>query len=571
MTSVDIPQPTVSYSVSEETRAAFAAEFITDAPDGYYVESGPNMDQITLINVSKGFRFSVIFDKDDGTCFYPMLINAVMDMGRNAGQVSLLEQENKLLKEQLAIARQNQFGTSSEQQRLPENIEPVDVQQAEPAAQPDSPKLRLVSNAGRKPLPPHLPREEVKHTLPESECTCACCNGRMSKIGEDITERVKYIPARVVVTKHLNAKYVCRKCDRFITASVPKSMVPGSNYGSPEFLAQIACSKYQFGLPFYRQETLFAQADLSINRTTLSNLMITCADRLTALHLALKDELLSQRIIHADETTFQVLKETDRKAESKSYAWLFRSAASASHQVVQFEYQPTRAGEHPRTYLQGFKGYLHVDGYAGYNNIPDTLRVGCMAHVRRKFVEAAKVIPEKYTEHAHAQQAIKLIGQLYGIEEKLKGEHHKIKFEVRHKDSMPILLNLKKWLDDMKPKVLPKSALGKAIGYATEQWPTVLRYVDDGELAIDNNIAERSIKSFVIGRKNWLFADSVDGAYANTVMYSLIQTAVANKLDPYKYLIHVFETMPNLHAPEAIKLLLPWNVRLDETLELLAA
>jgi len=504
MNSADLQQSTVSYSISEETRAAFAEAFISNAPDGYYVEPGPDKQQIILSNVSKGFRFSVIFDKDDGTCFYPMLINAVMNMRRNAGQVNQLEQENRLLKEQLAIARQNQFGTSSEQQHTPANIEPVEAQQVEPVVQNKTPKLKLVSNAGRKPLPQHLPREEVKHTLSESECACPCCNGRMSKVGEDITERVKYIPARVVVQKHLSAKYVCRKCDRFITAPIPKSMVPGSNYGSPDFLAQIACSKYQFGLPFYRQETLFAQASLPVNRTTLANLMITCADRLTALHLALKDELLSQRIIHADETTFQVLKEENRKAESKSYAWLFRSAASAPHQVVQFEYQPTRAGEHPRTYLQGFKGYLHVDGYAGYNNIPDTLRVGCMAHVRRKFADAAKVIPEKYAEHAHAQQAITLIGQLYGIEENLKGEHHKVKFEVRQKDSIPILLKLKNWLADMKPKVLPKSALGKAIGYATEQWPTVLRYADNGELAIDNNIAERAIKSFVIAKPGCL-------------------------------------------------------------------
>lgn len=553
----------MSYSISESGLAAYGAAFFTNDPDGFYVQPGPEKDQILIREVSDGFVMPVLFDryKTSGT-FYPMLTGAVLQLSEQLKDKQSLEQENKLLKEQLAIARQQQFGTSSEQQPTPEKQETADVQTEHPPAKEKQPKLRLVNNAGRKPLPEHLPRDTVLHELAEADRGCPCCGKTMRDLGEEITEQLTVIPAQYRVKRHVRKKYACRDCGKVVTTSMSKSMVPGSSYASPEFLSHVACYKYQFGLPFYRQETIFEQSGLPFNRTTLANLMNTCADQLTPLIQALKDELLRQKIIHADETTIQVLKEEGRKAQSQSYLWHYRSAASAAHQVVLFDYQKTRAGEHPRTYLNGFKGYLHVDGYSGYNHIPDTQRVGCMAHVRRKFVEATKAIPEGHGEYSHAKYAIDTIGVLYGIERKLTDQPPKIKFEARQQESIPILLKFKKWLDDMKPKVLPKSALGKAIHYAVEQWSTLLRYAENGGLSIDNNIAEREIKQVVIGRKNWLFADTADGAYTNAVMYSLVQTARANGLDPYAYLQHVFALLPNMKTAEEVIDLLPWKIQI---------
>jgi hypothetical protein len=248
---------------------------------------------------------------------------------------------------------------------------------------------------------------------------------------------------------------------------------------------------------------------------------------------------------------------------------LYCSAAKANKPVVIFEYQATRSGSHPVKFLTGddndrFRGYLSTDGYSGYNNIAGVTRVGCMAHVRRKFDEAIKILPDG-TENSYAHQAMKMIGKLYTIERKLSDHPPKHKYHVRQAESLPILSELKLWLDKLHLDVTPKSLLGKAIGYARSQWSYVSRYVDDGRLAIDNNIAEREIKAFVIGRKNWLFADSTDGAEANAVMYSLVQTAVANGLEPYKYLRHVFERLPYMKNSKDVESLLPWNVQFEET------
>lgn len=198
-----------------------------------------------------------------------------------------------------------------------------------------------------------------------------------------------------------------------------------------------------------------------------------------------------------------------------------------------------------------------MDGYAGYNKMLNVSRVGCMAHVRRKFDKALKALPSS-AAGSYASQAIDMIGQLYGIEKIISSEPPDKKYLIRQNQSLPILHKIKAWLDDLHPKVLPHSLLGKAINYALEQWYAVSRYVDDGRLAIDNNIAEREIKSFVIGRKNWLFSDSTDGAYASAVMYSLVNTAKANGINPYQYLYHLFEKMPYATTVDDVRELLPW-------------
>jgi transposase len=478
-----------------------------------------------------------------------------------------VEEENARLREEVARLKREIFGTSSEKSADPQP-EPAPVPDepvAQEQAQADQPvKKARASGAGRKPLPEHLPRERIEYDLPPQEKFCPCCKGSIHRIGEEVTEQLTVIPAQYKVLQHARAKYVCRACNEFVTAQGVKPLIEKSSYASPDFLAHVACSKYQYGLPFYRQEKIFEQSGLPFNRTTLANLMIGCSDKLAALHEVLRQHLLSQDVIHADETSVQVLKETDRRPESKSFLWLYRSRQDAQQQIVLFDYQMTRSGEHPRRFLNigmdgAFTGYIHVDGYSGYNGLTGTTRVGCMAHARRKFVEALKLLPAGVTS-SPANIAEELLGKLYGIERRIKGLDHQVRGKIRAEESMPLLMEFKDWLERTYPTVAPKLALGKAMGYALEQWQALSRFVEDGRLAIDNNLAEREIKAVVIGRKNWLFADSMEGMRANATMYSLVQTAKANGLNPFDYLKYVFATMPLLTTRAEVECLLPWNM-----------
>lgn len=484
------------------------------------------------------------------------LVARVTSLVNTEVEVARLQEENTRLRQQI-------FGTSSEKSTELENVTPtteVPEQGNSPAKTP-KPHARA---GGRKPLPADLPREDVIHKLEAAERVCSCCDGLIHPIGEEVTEQLTVIPAKFKVLRHVRTKYVCRSCGKFTTAPGAKPIIEKSSYASADFLAHIATQKYQFGLPFYRQETIFANSGFSFNRTTLANLMIGCSDRLTALYECLRENLIDQHVIQADETTVQVLKEKDRTPQSKSQLWLFRSSAEAIRQIVLFDYQTSRGGEHPKRFLghydrHAFKGYLQVDGYAGYNKIPDVIRVACMAHIRRKFAAVIKSLPRNAAS-SPAHEVIDLIAKLYAIEKRLKGLDHRIRYKTRQRESVPILESIKKWLDDMMPKVTPGSSLGKAIGYALSQWGFMLRYVEDGELSIDNNIAEREIKAVVIGRKNWLFADSPEGMRANAVMYSLVQTAKANGIDPFVYLRYVIDKMPTLKSSKEVECLLPWNM-----------
>lgn len=482
----------------------------------------------------------------------------------------LLEQ-TRLLAEQLRLASQDKFGTSSEQssQVMPEEIaHSID---ADPVPEPQSKKLRAVSNAGRKPLPEHLPRVNVECDLSAAAKKCEHCDREMQFVGEESTERLELIPAKLVVTRFIAKKYVCRCCKKFVVSLVPKSVIPGSSFGSPTVLADMVVNKYQFALPLYRLTLMYDRAGMPISRTTMANLMIGVADRLTPLYERFRETLLRQDVIHADETTLQVLKEPGRAPQSQSYMWQYCSSTHATQQLAMFEYQPTRAGAHALKFLtkpdgEVFNGYLQVDGYAGYNTIQAAARVGCMAHVRRKFVEALQSVPAAHAQDSIALRPIGLIQQLYVIEVQLKTASVAERTRVRQAQSVPILDQFKDWLDEHKKLVIPKSLMGKAIHYALGQWPYVVRFVDNGLLSIDNNIAERSIKNLVIGRKNWLFSTSVDGAYATAVLTTMVRSALANKLDPYQYLVQVLKKLPYAESEEDFQELMPWCVRaqLDE-------
>jgi hypothetical protein len=279
----------------------------------------------------------------------------------------------------------------------------------------------------------------------------------------------------------------------------------------------------------------------------------------------LKQILIEQGILHADETTLQVLKEPGRAAESQSYMWLYRTG-SQGPPIVLFEYQQTRSGEHPRNFLEGFKGYLQVDGYAGYQNIPDVMLCGCMAHLRRKFDEALKGLPPKMrSSGCKAKEALDQINRLFAIERELAQSTPEERLRSRQLRSRPVVEDFRKWLDNLAPDILPKSLFGMAVHYARQQWPKLVRFLEDGRIDLSNNRAERSIKPFVIGRKNFLFCNTPRGARASATIYSIVESAKENGLNPHAYLTYLFEKLPNLEStsPENLDALLPWNVKLS--------
>lgn len=474
------------------------------------------------------------------------------------------------LTEQLKLAQAREFGTSSEQKL---QVSSSNAEENPPTANGDDfepkKKLRLAaSSGGRKPLSAHLPREEIRHELQPHERKCQACHGELTELAPTITEEMYTIPKRHVVRRHAQAHYRCRCCNQFTSAPMPLRMFSGSSYGSPEFVADVATSKYQFGIPLFRQVDMAAASGVPLNRTTLANLMITLGDRLISLHMLLREMLLSQPLIHADETTVQVLKEPGRSPEQQSYLWLFRSGAKAEQQIVVFQYQQTRAGIHALNFLTQedgsmYSGRLQADGYAGYNSVSDAVRIACMAHIRRKFVDALKLVPPSARADSVAAEVIELIGDLYAVERSGKGLTDEKLLALRSRDSRPIVARIESWLKEHRNKVLPKTALGRAIRYGLEQWPAMKKYLDDGRCSIDNNIAERDIKRVVMGRKAWLFADSVDGMESNAVLYSLVQTCIANQVDPYKYFKAVIERMPYAKSQADLEALLPWALKQD--------
>ncbi len=283
---------------------------------------------------------------------------------------------------------------------------------------------------------------------------------------------------------------------------------------------------------------------------------------LKPLYDRMHEHLLKQDILHADETTLQVLKEPGRSAENKSYMWLYRTGRENSA-IVLYDYQTTRASKHPRRFLSGFKGYLHVDGYAGYNALqPDITLVGCWAHARRKFDEALKALPlDKRKSPVAAKEGLAFCNKLFTIERDLKSVTFEERYRLRQEHSLPVLEAFWSWLKYQAPRVLPKSAFGQAITYCLKQWDKLNAFLLDGRLELDNNRGERSIKPFVIGRKNWLFSNTPRGAKTSATVYSIVESAKENGLNPYTYLKYLFEQLPNvdLKNESVLDSLLPYS------------
>lgn len=487
-------------------------------------------------------------------------------------QIAELMAKVSWYEEQFRLSQKHRFGRLSEQS---DQYQLQIFNEAEAAAKPSEPEpdmeeityRRRKQKGKRDAQLKDLPEEIKEYRLPADEQICPCCGDALHEMSTETRREIKIIPAQAVVVKHVSYVYACRRCERegintpIITAPMPKPPLPGS-LASPSAIAHVMTGKYVDGLPLYRQEKSLSRLGIALSRQTMANWMIKSSELwLEPLYDRLHEFLLKRDILHSDETTLQVLREEDREATSKSYMWLYRTGRKEPA-IVLYDYQTTRANKHPLRFLSGFKGYLHVDGYAGYNGLPDITLVGCWAHARRQFDEALKALPkDKQDADVAARHGLEFCNRLFALERELKRVSDEERYRERLKRGRPLIDEFKAWLDYQRPRVLPKSAFGQAIGYCLNQWSKLLAYLADGRLELDNNRAERSIKPFVIGRKGWLFSNTPRGAKASATIYSIVETAKENGLNPFTYLIYLFERLPNIDVKDrnALDELLPWS------------
>jgi len=485
----------------------------------------------------------------------PQLLKQML--AKMQSRVGLLEEENALLRQRL-------FGRKSEQAADPATPQMALFNEAESVAEPadedaDEEVVSPIKRRGkRKSLPADLPRIEVIHELPEHELTCVC-GCRKHAIGEEVSEQLEIVPMQIRVIKHLRKVYGCRDCETApVTADKPAQLIEKS-MASPSVLAMLLTTKYVDGLPLHRFENVLGRHGIDIPRQTLARWVIQCGEHFQPLLNLMRDNLLASRVINCVETRVQVLKEPDREPSSQSWMWV-QTGGPPDKPVILFDYSTSRAQDVPARLLEGYRGYLMTDDYAGYNALgakPGVERLGCWAHARRKFVEAQKVQPKGKT--GRADIALKLISKLYGIEIAYKEKSDEARKNARQDLSRHVMGQFREWLRKTLPYVTTQDAFGKAVTYLANNWDKLERYVEEGYLPIDDNAAERAIRPFVIGRKNWLFSDTPRGAKASAQLYSLVETAKANGQEPYAWLRHALERLPMASSVEDYEALLPWN------------
>lgn len=488
-------------------------------------------------------------------------------------EIAARDRQIKLLTEQLQLLRVQTFGPSAErfspdQLRLALNEAESLTAGISATAEPASvtiPEHTRKTRGHRKALPNDLPRVDVIHDLPEDEKVCVHDGATLSVIGQDTSEQLDYIPATVRVLKHVRLKYGCPCCDRTIkTASKPLQLLPKSN-ASASLLAQIATAKYVDGVPLYRQEAQFERLGIALSRTTQARWMIELSEKSIPLMNLLHEHCLAQSLIHIDETPVQVLK-SDKGVHSDHYMWV-RCAGPPGRKIVLFEYDPSRSAAVPARLLDGYASAILTDGYDAYTAAlkphPAIVHAGCWAHARRKFDEAKKAAVNNGIDRARADEMLTLIRELYAIERALNDQHadDAQRLARRQQRAAPIIANIQQWLDTHQAHTLPQSLLGKAMSYTQNQWNKLIAFLHHAHIPLDNNRAENAIRPFVIGRKNWLFCDTIAGATASARLYSLIETAKANGLEPHAYLTRVFTDLPKATTVDDIEALLPFKHR----------
>jgi transposase len=431
--------------------------------------------------------------------------------------------------------------------------------------------VAVVSHAkrkpGRKPLDPKLPRQVVRIELPIEQRVCTHDGATLIEIGVESSEQLDIVPALLKVIRTERVKYACPCCDQSIrlAAAVP-ALIPRSLL-TPQAQAWIVTAKYQDGLPLYRQASILTRCGGGIVRNTLATTAVRLGQSVQPLINLLQDHGLAADVLHMDETVIQVLKEPGRAPQDRSYFWI--RATGSGPPVRLFTYAPSRAGKTAVELLEGARGVLMTDGYDAYDLAANTrglIHLGCMTHARRGFIEAEDALPKEQRGGDHpASRMLALFRALYAVEDDATTAQRSAeqRLALRQERSRDIVTRIREQLETLLPQTLPQSMLGKALGYLHRQWPKLVRFLDNGAWPLCNNLAENAIRPFVVGRKNWLFADTVAGAQASANLYSLIETAKANNLEPYRYLCRLFVELPKAQTYDQLEPLLPWNVRLD--------
>ncbi len=470
------------------------------------------------------------------------------------------------LKLQIAKLRRQQFGRSSEQidsqiAQLELTLEELETSAAEsvvPVSSVIGPTARVKQQPVRRPLPDHLPREDAVH-MPA--CQCPNCGNALDVLGEDISEVLEYIPSHFKVIRHVRPKLRCGGCQVIVQQSAPSRPIARGLAG-PGLLAHVIVSKYADHLPLYRQSAIFAREGVDLDRSTLADWVGSVSALLDPLIGAIGRHVLVASKLHADDTPVPVLS-PGRGSTKTGRLWTYvrddRPAGSIEPPAVLFRYSPDRKGERPRTHLADFSGVLQADGYSGFNGLYNRARdplteAACWAHVRRKFYDLTLGKPAPL-----AQEALTRIAQLYAIEAEIRGQLPDARAATRQVRATPHLDALRAWLTQTLTQVSKKSALANAIRYALSRWTALTRYRDDGRLEIDNNTAERALRTVALGRKNYLFAGSDTGGERAAAMYSLLGTAKLNDVNPEAYLRYVLERIAD-HPVNRIEELLPWHV-----------
>ena len=416
-------------------------------------------------------------------------------------------------------------------------------------------------SGGRKPIPKGFPRRDVIHDLDENQkqCPCGCA---LSKIGEEVSEQLDMIPAQIYVNRHVRLKYACKKCQDTVKIAATQQAAIPKTLAAPGLLAHVAVMKYDDHLPLYRQSEIWARLDVDLSRSTLSSWVLKMGSALTPVTNYLRQHIIKCGYVQADETPCQVLKTPGKAAQSASYMWVYLTGNHPKPAVI-FDYQQSRKGTFAKDFLNTFQGVLQTDGYAGYHGVTDLEGIaaqGCWAHARRKFYDVWKVAQKEGV----ASKALDTIGALYALEREISAFTHAEKRALRQEKAKPILDSFQRFLLDVKPTVQKKGLLDKAIQYALNQWESLTYYIQDGAINIDNNAAERLIKPFAVGRKNWLFMGSPDGAHAAATLYSLIETAKLNDVNPEGYLKFLLKHKIEEADPILLEKLMPWNVYIED-------
>ena len=458
------------------------------------------------------------------------------------------------------------FGRKSEKvlrqiEQLELQIEDLEVATVVEEIQVVAPVERLApAKPFRRALPEHLPREVHTH-MPEHEA-CPDCGKRLRPLGEDVAEMLEYVRACFKVIRHVRPKLSCEACDRIVQAPAPSRPIDRGLAG-PGLLAHVLVSKYADHVPLYRQSEIYAREGVDLDRSTLAGWVGATSELLTPLVQAVRDHVLAASKLHADDTPVPVLAPGTGKTRT-GRLWTYvrddRPSGSTDAPAVWFAYSPDRKGERPREHLKRYRGALQADAYAGFHHLYEggtIFEVACWAHARRKFHEIHLAHPSPTTS-----EAIERIAALYAIEKEIRGSTPEVRKNVRQARAKPLLDRMHTWLEASLAKLSPKSDTAAAIRYAISRWRALTRYVDDGQLEIDNNAAERALRVVALGRKNYLFAGSDNGGDRAAAIYSLLGSAKLNGLDPEIYLQHVLERIAD-HPISKINDLLPWNVTIE--------